>query len=157
MATVLCVIGGLILGVLVAFINSKISKKGIDASTTGAVMGINFFRFILDIIALAVGFFVSRAFNLPQIPTLVAIAVGLSVGSMLFLYFLSKNVSKEEDEALLKKKTSLNEKGKVSENQSEDNFTYSSIDESFDDADLFSSSKTTMSSEDISVSQTDKN
>lgn len=95
MTTVLCIIGGLILGLIAAFINSRISRKGINADTTGGVMIVNIARIIIDIIALAIGYLVCRYTELPMVPTLIAIAVGLSAGSMLFLYLLSKHIGEK--------------------------------------------------------------
>ena len=81
---ILSVLGGAVLGAAVAYINMRISKANMNASNMAAVMGVNMLRLLLDA-ALAVCFFVCRAYDLPMTATLIAAAVGLSGGGMLFL------------------------------------------------------------------------
>ena len=83
--TVLCVIGGLLLGVLAAFINSRISRKNAGKDNMVAIMGTNLARMGMDILALGAAFFVCRRFELPMIATMVSVAVGLTAAGMLFL------------------------------------------------------------------------
>ena len=82
---ILSVIGGAVLGAAVAYINMRISKANLNASNMAAVMGVNMLRLLLDAAALAVCFFVCRAYELPMTATLIAAAVGLSGGGMMFL------------------------------------------------------------------------
>jgi|GEM_PF-591587 len=82
---ILSVLGGAVLGAAVAYINMRISKANMNASNMAAVMGVNMLRLLLDAAALAVCFFVCRAYYLPMMATLIAAAVGLSGGGMLFL------------------------------------------------------------------------
>ena len=82
---ILSVIGGAVLGAAVAYINMRISKANLNASNMAAVMGVNMLRLLLDAAVLAVCFFVCRAYELPMMATLIAAAVGLSGGGMLFL------------------------------------------------------------------------
>ena len=82
---ILSVLGGAVLGAAVAYINMRISKANMNASNMAAVMGVNMLRLLLDAAALAVCFFVCRADDLPMMATLIAAAVGLSGGGMLFL------------------------------------------------------------------------
>lgn len=82
---ILSVLGGAVLGAAVAYINMRISKANLNASNMAAVMGVNMLRLLLDAVALAVCFFVCRAYDLPMMATLIAAAVGLSGGGMLFL------------------------------------------------------------------------
>ena len=77
---ILSVLGGAVLGAAVAYINMRISKANMNASNMAAVMGVNMLRLLL-----AVCFFVCRAYDLPMMATLIAVAVGLSGGGMLFL------------------------------------------------------------------------
>ena len=81
---ILSVLGGAVLGAAVAYINMRISKANMNASNMAAVMGVNMLRLLLDAAALAVCFFVCRAYDLPMTATLIAAAVGLSGGGMLF-------------------------------------------------------------------------
>ena len=48
-------------------------------------MGVNLLRLLLDAAALAICFFVCKTYDLPMTATLIAAAVGLSGGGMLFL------------------------------------------------------------------------
>ena len=82
---ILSVLGGAVLGAAVAYINMRISKANLNASNMAAVMGVNMLRLLLDAAALAVCFFVCMAYDLPMMATLIAAAVGLSGGGMLFL------------------------------------------------------------------------
>ena len=82
---ILSVLGGAVLGAAVAYITMRISKANMNASNMAAVMGVNMLRLLLDAVALAVCFFVCRAYDLPMMATLIAAAVGLSGGGMLFL------------------------------------------------------------------------
>lgn len=82
---ILSVLGGAVLGAAVAYINMRISKANLNASNMAAVMGVNMLRLLLDAVALAVCFFVCKAYDLPMTATLIAAAVGLSGGGMLFL------------------------------------------------------------------------
>ena len=82
---ILSVLGGAVLGAAVAYINMRISKANMNASNMAAVMGVNMLRLLLDAAALAACFFVCRAYDLPMMATLIAAAVGLSGGGMLFL------------------------------------------------------------------------
>ena len=63
---ILSVLGGAVLGAAVAYINMRISKANLNASNMAAVMGVNMLRLLLDAAALAVCFFVCRAYELPM-------------------------------------------------------------------------------------------
>ena len=67
---ILSVIGGAVLGAAVAYINMRISKANLNASNMAAVMGVNVLRLLLDAAALAVCFFVCKAYDLPMTATL---------------------------------------------------------------------------------------
>lgn len=82
---ILSVLGGALLGLAVAYVNMRISKANMNASNMAAVMGTNMLRLLLDAAALAVCYFVCKAYELPMMATLIAAAVGLSVGGMAFL------------------------------------------------------------------------
>lgn len=82
---ILSVLGGAVLGAAVAYINMRISKANLNASNMAAVMGVNMLRLLLDAAALAICFFVCNTYDLPMTATLIAAAVGLSGGGMLFL------------------------------------------------------------------------
>ena len=89
-ADILPVFGGAALGLIVAYVNMRISKANMNASNMAAVMGVNMLRLLLDAAALAACYFVCKAYELPMMATLIAAAVGLSAGGMLFLRIMVK-------------------------------------------------------------------
>lgn len=72
-------------GLVIAYINMRITKAHINADTVVGVMGVNTLRMLLNVAGLAITYFVSQAFNLPLVAALVAVAVGLSLGGIAFL------------------------------------------------------------------------
>ncbi len=98
LADVLSVLGGALLGTGVAYFNMRISKANLNASNMAAVMGVNLLRLLLDAAALAVCFFVCRAYKLPVTATLIAAAVGLSLGGMLFLRHMVRKTQPQSKE-----------------------------------------------------------
>ncbi len=97
-ADILSVLGGAALGLTVAYINMRISKANMNASNMAAVMGVNMLRLLLDAAALAVCYFVCGAYELPMMATLIAAAVGLSVGGMVFLRIMVKKTQPQSKE-----------------------------------------------------------
>ncbi len=96
---IICIIAGIAAGLAVAFINMQITKKSYKTSNSAAgIMGANVLRLIFDFAALAVGYLICRSCDLPMIETLVAIAVGLSVGEIIFLRILINKIKKENSE-----------------------------------------------------------
>ena len=82
---ILPVLGGAALGLIVAYVNMRISKANMNASDMAAVMGVNMLRLLLDAAALAACYFICKVYEFPMMATLIAAAVGLSGGGMLFL------------------------------------------------------------------------
>lgn len=78
-------LGAGVFGLVIAYINMRISKKNLNAENMAAVMGVNMLRLLLDAAALAIVFFVCRALEASITSALIATALGLSVGGMLFL------------------------------------------------------------------------
>ena len=95
---IISVLGGALLGLLVAYVNMLISKANMNASNMAAVMGVNMMRLLLDAAALAACFFVCKAYELPMMATLIAAAVGLSGGGMLFLRHMVKKTQPQNKE-----------------------------------------------------------
>ena len=97
-ADILSVLGGALLGLIVAYVNMRISKANMNASNMAAVMGVNMLRLLLDAAALAACYFVCKAYELPMMATLIAAAVGLSVGGMVFLQIMVKKTQPQSEE-----------------------------------------------------------
>lgn len=93
--TILCALGGLGLGTLAAFVNARISRRGLKDSTMLAVMGTNAVRMLIDIATLALAYLAIRLFDLPFMVTLIATAVGLTVFGMIFLRKLTKEIMED--------------------------------------------------------------
>lgn len=97
MQNILCAVGGFAFGTLAAYINARVSRKGVNNSTVLAIMGTNAVRMLIDIAALLAAFFVGRFFGLSYLVTIVPVALGLSIFGMIFLRSLTKQFFQEED------------------------------------------------------------
>lgn len=95
---ILSVISAAALGLAVAYVNMCISKVNLNASNIAAVMGVNMLRLLLDAAALAACFFASKKYDLPMMATLIATAVGLSAGGMLFLKLMVKKTQPQSND-----------------------------------------------------------
>ncbi len=95
---ILTIAGGLALGIIVAIVNTLISKKAMASEKNSTAIGVNALRFVLDIVALAVAFFVCRAAQLNIIAGLVSTAVGLTVCGTILLVMVTKKITKEAAE-----------------------------------------------------------
>lgn len=93
---VLSVLGGLLLGAAAAYLNMCISKKQMTSSTVAEVMGVNMLRMLIDALALGAAYLAALKLELPMIATLAAVAVGLSVGGVLFLSKLTKKMRSDD-------------------------------------------------------------
>ena len=92
---ILPVLGGAALGLIVAYVNMRISKANMNASDMAAVMGVNMLRLLLD----AACYFICKAYEFPMMATLIAAAVGLSVGGMVFLRIMVKKTQPQSRDA----------------------------------------------------------
>ena len=96
---IISIICGLFFGLLIGFVNVLISKKSLKSDNVGMLMGTNAVRMLLDIAAMAVGFFFSEKIGLLLVPVIISIAVGLSIGGMLFLKIMvNKNIHNDPKE-----------------------------------------------------------
>ena len=89
----------LALGLVVAYVNTLISKASMKYESIVGVMCSNVIRFALDVAALAVIYFVSTRFDLPMLTMLIAAAMGLTVGGMIMLRVMIKKSQPHETEA----------------------------------------------------------
>ena len=62
-------------------------------------MGVNMLRLLLDAAALAACYFICKAYEFPMMATLIAAAVGLSVGGMVFLRIMVKKTQPQSRDA----------------------------------------------------------
>ncbi len=95
----LCGLGGAVFGLTGAYVNMLISRAGVKSDNFAGVMGVNMLRMLVNIIVLLVCIFVCRSFKLPLVLTVLAAAMGLSVGGMLFLKRLTKEIQSQSDAA----------------------------------------------------------
>ncbi len=96
---VLSAVGGAVFGLAVAYVNMLISKANLGSDSLAGIMGVNMLRMLIDVIALAATYFGCKALNLPLAVTLIAAALGLSVGGMLFLKQMTKKIQSQRDDA----------------------------------------------------------
>jgi len=92
---ILTIIGGLVLGTVVALVNTRISKKAMTSENNAMAMGVNAIRFALDISALVLAFLICKFAGLNMIAGLLSTAFGLTVIGIIFLIFMTKKTSKE--------------------------------------------------------------
>lgn len=86
----------LIFGLAVALVNTLITRANIGASSAAGLMGVNMLRMLLDIAALAATYFVCGGLGLATSAALIAVAVGLSVGTVAFLKIMLNNKNKAQ-------------------------------------------------------------
>lgn len=94
---ILTAAAGIVLGTAVAYVNMLISKNSMKAENMAGIMGGNALRLLLDALALAIAYFVSRALSVSEMCALIATAVGLSVGSIVFLKLMVKKNYPQQD------------------------------------------------------------
>ena len=76
-----------------------ISRANLGTDSFAGIMGVNMLRLLLDVIALAAAYFMCKVLSLPMAVTLLAVALGLSVGGMLFLKQMTKKIQSQRDDA----------------------------------------------------------
>ena len=81
---------GLIWGAIVAFLNSRISKKAIEKNTAQAILAGNLSRSAIDIIALGAVFLLRNVLPFSFEATLIGTAASLGMLTVYFAYRLSK-------------------------------------------------------------------
>ena len=86
----------LLLGVLVAFINSRLSRSALGKTSVTAIMAVNFARLLLDALRLGVVYGACRLLEVKFIAPLIAAALGLSVCGLLFLKLMTDKNNKTD-------------------------------------------------------------
>ncbi len=81
---------GLIWGAIVAFLNSRISKKAIEKNTAQAILTGNLSRSAIDIVALGAVFLLRNVLPFSFEATLIGTAASLGMLTVYFAYRLSK-------------------------------------------------------------------
>lgn len=90
MTQIIAAAAALVLGAAVAYINSLLSKKALNKDSVTAIMAINFERLFLDALCLFAVYGICKLVKLEFIVPLIAAAVGLSAGGILFLRLMTK-------------------------------------------------------------------
>ncbi|MGM9591251.1 MAG: hypothetical protein ACI3VK_00845 [Oscillospiraceae bacterium] len=96
---VLSAVGGAVFGLAAAYLNMRISRASLGTESLAGIMGVNMLRLLIDVIALTAIYFVCKALSLPLAVPLIAAALGLSVGGMLFLKQMTKKIQSQRDDA----------------------------------------------------------
>ena len=81
---------GLLWGAVIAWLNSRISKRAIAKNSTGAIMTANLCRSALDIVGLGVVFLLRKALPFSFEATIVGTAVALGMLTVVFAFQLAK-------------------------------------------------------------------
>jgi hypothetical protein len=81
---------GLIWGAIVAFLNSRISKKAIEKNTAQSILAGNLSRSAIDIVALGAVFLLRNVLPFSFEATLIGTAASLGMLTVFFAYRLSK-------------------------------------------------------------------
>lgn len=85
---------GLLWGALAAFINSRITKNALKKDSQTAVMAMNMSHMFVDLVALAIVFFLRNILPFSFEATLIATAAAMSILTIVFNYSLSFNEKK---------------------------------------------------------------
>lgn len=97
LANILCAVGGFAFGTLAAYINARISRRGLKNSTVAAVMGTNVSRLGIDVLTLGLALLASKLFDLNGPVVIISVALGLTIFGMIFLRQLTKKILEEEE------------------------------------------------------------
>lgn len=89
MTYVIGAVVGLLWGALAAFVNSRITKSALKKGSNSAVMTMNAAHMGVDLVALAVVFFLRRLLPFSFEATLIATAAALSILTIVFNYSMS--------------------------------------------------------------------
>lgn len=93
--TIALTAAALVLGLVVAYINSRLSKKALGKDSVTAIMSINLARLFLDALCLFAVFGGCKLLDAEFILPLIAAALGLSIGGMLFLRLMTNKENKK--------------------------------------------------------------
>lgn len=91
-------VAGLAFGSLIAYLNSRITKKYLNKNKdksgpegAASAMGVSALRMLISVLALAAVFFTRKLIPLPFTATIIGAAVGLTAVSFAFLWHLTKH------------------------------------------------------------------
>ena len=88
----------LALGLAIAFINSRITKKALEKNTNGA-MAVSLVRSFLNIACIFGVYFLAKAADCALAYPLIGAGIGLTVPSLIFAFSMSKKLSEQENAA----------------------------------------------------------
>lgn len=94
-------LAGFLLGLAVGYCNMCITKHSMkkqNGDGVGAVMGTNVLRQFLNFAALAVVFLLRNIIPLPFYGTIIGTAFGLSVGNVLFIWLLTRQMERQKQQ-----------------------------------------------------------
>ena len=90
MSVVLAVLAGLVWGALAAVVNYFITKKSLEKNSNTAVMGSGILRTAIDVAALSAIFLARSILPFDFTYMLIAAAVAMSIGTIVFTFRLAK-------------------------------------------------------------------
>ena len=93
MQTALSIAVGLIWGLAVAFVNSRVTKHFMAKGTNAAVMAINLVHMLVDVAAIALVFLLRNILPLRYEYILIGTAATLGLGTVFFAYRLARPVN----------------------------------------------------------------
>ena len=91
-------LAGFVFGLVIGYCNMCITKHSMkkqDGNGVGAVMSTNMLRQLINLIALALVFLLRNVIPLPFYGTIIGTALGLSVGNVLFIWLLRKQMERQ--------------------------------------------------------------
>lgn len=94
-------LAGIIFGLVVGYCNMLITKRSMkkqNGDGVGAVMGTNVLRQFLNFAALAAVFLLRNVIPLPFYGTIIGTALGLSIGNVLFIWLLTKQMERQKQQ-----------------------------------------------------------
>lgn len=91
MSIVFAVLAGLVWGALAAVVNYLIMKKSLEKNTNNAVLGSSMLRTAIDVAALGAIFLARSILPFDFTYMLIASAVAMSIGTILFTFKLAKS------------------------------------------------------------------
>lgn len=93
---ILCAVCSFAFGTFAAYIDLKISRRGLNSNSVAGIMGNNAGRMLVDAATLAIVYFVCKRFELPLGICLIAAAIGLTLCGMLMLRSLVKKLEQKD-------------------------------------------------------------
>lgn len=84
-------LAGIVLGAVVAFINYRIMKAAVEKNSSTALLGCNFSRMAVDIVALGAVFLLRNVLPFSFEACLIAMAAVMGLGTVYFSFKIAKS------------------------------------------------------------------